>query len=198
MEKIILASASPRRKELLEQIGLAFSVLVPDADESSVTKDIPPDLYVQELALLKAGAAARLLEKDLKKDRIIISADTVVCKDGKILGKPADRDMAYGMLSDLSGNSHTVYTGFCVMRARDGFSVCKSVATTVQFKPLSEDKIWRYINTGEPMDKAGAYGIQGFGAALVERIDGDYCNVVGLPIAALSEVLEQDFGMEIF
>lgn len=198
MEKIILASASPRRKELLDNIGLAFSVLASDVDESKVSKDISPELYVQELALLKAGGTAKLLSGREQRDSLILAADTVVCQDGKILGKPADKDMAFAMLSDLSGRKHAVYTGICVMRASDGFAVCRGVKTEVEFKPLSENKIRRYIDTGEPMDKAGAYGIQGFGATLIARIDGDYFNVVGLPLSTLTEVLEQDFGLEIF
>ena len=198
MEKIILASASPRRKELLDKMGLDFSILAPDVDESKAGKDMPPELYVQELALLKASGAAKLLPSRQQRDSLILAADTVVCQDGKILGKPADADMAFAMLSDLSGRKHAVYTGICVMRTSDGFSVCRGVKTEVEFNPLSEDKIRRYIDTGEPMDKAGAYGIQGFGATLVKRIDGDYFNVVGLPLSALAEVLEQDFGLEIF
>ncbi len=198
MEKIILASASPRRRELLENIGIPFSVLVPNVDESTVSKDVPPKLYVQELALLKAGAAAGLLQSKQKKDGIILAADTIVCQNGDILGKPADEEAAFAMLSALSDQVHTVYTGFCVMRAADGFSVCRGIKTEVKFKKLAADKILRYIHTGEPLDKAGAYGIQGFGATLVERIDGDYFNVVGLPLAALTDVLEQDFGWEIF
>lgn len=198
MEKIILASASPRRKELLGNIGLSFSVLVPDADEDSIPKNIAPPLYVQELALLKASAAAALLPEGGKKDRIIIAADTIVCLDGKILGKPADKAEAEAMLTALSDRVHTVYTGFCVMRAKDAFAVCRSEKTQVRFQALSPEKIRRYIATGEPMDKAGAYGIQGYGATLVSGIDGDYFNVVGLPVAALAAVLEQEFGIEIF
>lgn len=198
MENLILASASPRRKELLEAMGLPFSVLVPDADESVVSKDAPPRLYVQELALLKAGAAVRLLPPKLQAGRLVLAADTIVCLDDGILGKPKDENEAFAMLSSLSGRTHTVYTGFCVMRAADGFSVCRHVCTTVRFRPLSPDLIQRYIHTGEPMDKAGAYGIQGLGAMLVAGIEGDYFNVVGLPVGELASVLEQEFGMEIF
>ena len=198
MENIILASASPRRKELLNQIGLSFSVLVPDTDESVVSKDLAPKLYVQELALLKAAAAAALLPEPEKKTGIIIAADTIVCHNGKILGKPKDTEDAKQMLTALSGPVHTVYTGFCVMRGRDAFSVCRSVETLVQFQRLSPEKIKRYIATNECMDKAGAYGIQGFGATLIDKIDGDYFNVVGLPVSALTDVLETEFGIEIF
>lgn len=197
MDQLILASASPRRKELLEHIGLQFKICVPDVDETQVErKNIPAELYVQELALLKAGAAAGMV--GYKRNTLVIAADTVVFKDQKILGKPQDEAQAKAMLRTLSGAEHAVYTGICVLRASDGFSVCKAVRTVVQFKELTDDKISRYIRTGEPMDKAGAYGIQGYGATLVEGIEGDYFNVVGLPLAALAELLEREFGYEIF
>ena len=196
-EHIILASASPRRRELLSSMGLEYRVVVSDADESAVSAEgVPPDIYVQELALIKAAAAAKQVMKDRKA--VIISADTIVVNGGRILGKPEDAQEAFDMLSSLSGHGHKVYTGCCVMRIRDGKTVCRSVATDVYFKELSEDKIWRYIATGEPADKAGAYGIQGLGGMLVERIDGDYQNVVGLSVSALADTLEKDFDIEIF
>lgn len=195
--RIILASGSPRRKELLEAVGIKFEVIVSDADESSVKSDgVPVNIYVQELALLKAAAAAKIVMKD--KNAVIISADTVVSADGKILGKPNDAEDAFSMLSMLSGRAHEVYSGFCVMRIRDGKTVCRAVKTDVHFKTLSEDKIWRYIATGEPADKAGSYGIQGIGGLLVDKIEGDYQNVVGLSVSALSDVLEEEFNIEIF
>lgn len=196
-EHIILASASPRRRELLSSMGLEYKVVVSDADESAVSAEgVSPDIYVQELALIKAAAAAKQVMKDRKA--VIISADTIVVNGGKILGKPADAQEAFDMLSALSGHGHKVYTGCCVMRIRDGKTVCRSIATDVYFKELSEDKIWRYIVTGEPADKAGAYGIQGLGGMLVERIDGDYQNVVGLSVSALADTLEKDFDIYIF
>ncbi len=195
--RIILASGSPRRKELLEAAGIKFEVIVSDADESSVKSDgVPVNIYVQELALLKAAATAKLVIKD--KNAVIIAADTVVSADGKILGKPDDAEDAFSMLSMLSGRAHEVYSGFCVMRIKDGKTVCKAVKTDVHFKTLSEDKIWRYIATGEPADKAGSYGIQGIGGLLVDKIEGDYQNVVGLSVSALSDVLEEEFNIEIF
>ncbi len=194
-EHFILASASPRRRELLRGMGLDFEVVVSDADESAVdSESIPVDIYVQELALIKAAAVA----KQANKKAIVISADTIVTADGKILGKPSDAEDAFRMLSTLSGRSHEVYTGFCVMRIQDGKTECRAVKTTVYFKELTEEKIWRYIATGEPADKAGAYGIQGLGGLLVEKIDGDYQNVVGLSVSALADVLEQEFEIEIF
>ncbi|MGN0162909.1 MAG: Maf family protein [Candidatus Ornithomonoglobus sp.] len=195
MSEIILASASPRRSELLSNMGLDFKVVVSEADEESVDRDVPPRIYVQELALLKAASTAKKIMDN--KDAVVISADTVVVNNGEILGKPTDAAEAEKMLSDLSGRTHQVYTGFCVLRLSDAYTVCKAVCTDVTFKELSEDKIKRYINSGEPMDKAGAYGIQGLGAMLVDRINGDYFNIVGLPVSALSDILEQDFEFKL-
>ena len=124
---------------------------------------------------------------------LIISADTVVVNDGRILGKPTDESDAFNMLSALSGKTHQVYTGFCVLRTKDAYAVCKHVCTDVTFKKLSDEQIMRYIQSGESMDKAGSYGIQGLGAMLVEKINGDYFNVVGLPVSALSDILETEF-----
>ena len=195
MIDFILASGSPRRKELLELMGLEFKVIVSQADEDSVSKDLKPELYVQELALLKASATAKEVLRN--KNAVIISADTIVTLDGQILGKPKDEDDAVNMLSKLSGREHAVYTGYCVMRISDGKAVCGKVRTKVKFKDLSDDKIRGYINSGEPMDKAGAYGIQGLGSLLIEKIDGDYFNVVGLPISALADTLEDEMDIKI-
>lgn len=195
MSEIILASASPRRKELLKNMGLGFSVVVSDADESAVSEDVPPHIYVQELALMKASAAAKKVLG--KKDALIISADTIVVDEGRILGKPADEHDAFLMLKGLSGKTHSVYTGYCVMSMKNAYTVCGREKTEVEFKTLTDEKIRRYIATGEPMDKAGAYGIQGLGAMLIKGIKGDYFNVVGLPVAALAETLENDFGFRL-
>ena len=192
MDKYILASASPRRRELLEQIGLKFRIFVTDADESKIDKNLPVNLYVEELAMAKAAAAAKVLKNE--KDAIIIAADTVVYFDNRIMGKPKDEKDAFDMLTCLSGNMHEVCTGVCVMRISDGFSAAGCERTEVYFNELSPEKIQRYIDTGEPMDKAGAYGIQGVGALLVEKINGDYFNVVGLPLSKLSKILENEFG----
>lgn len=191
--KFILASASPRRRELLEQVGMEFDVFVTNADESKIDKNLPPELYVAELAMTKAAAAAGALKNE--RDALIISADTVVCLDGKILGKPKNEEDAYLMLSELSGKIHKVYTGICVMRTSDGFAAAGSECTQVHFKKLTHEKKEKYIKSGEPMDKAGAYGIQGKGALLVEKICGDYFNVVGLPLSKLAEMLEKEFGI---
>lgn len=194
MSEIILASASPRRRELMENMGLKFQVIVSDADEESVDSSVPPGIYVQELALLKAAAVAKTIIGN--KDAIVISADTIVVKDGEILGKPQDEDDAKRMLQMLSGSSHNVYTGFCVMRLSDAFTVCKNVSTEVVFRELSDEKTDRYISTGECMDKAGSYAIQGLGAMLISHINGDYFNVVGLPVSELADVLETEFDIK--
>lgn len=194
MKKIILASASPRRREILESMHLKFEVMVSGTDESKIENSLDTGIYVQELALLKAGAVCKQIPS---RDALIIAADTVVSIDGKILGKPRDKEEAFSMLSSLSGRCHSVFTGLCVMRAKDAFSVCKSVETKVYFKKLTDEKIKAYVNTGEPMDKAGAYGIQGLGALLTEKIDGDYFNVVGLPASKLAEILEDEFDFDV-
>ena len=195
MKDFILASASPRRRELMELMGIDFEVLISDADESSVPKDLPIQLYVQELALLKATAIAKYVLQNKKAH--IIAADTVVTLDGKILGKPKNKADAINMLTELSGKTHEVYTGICVMRMSDAKSVCKAVCTRVSFKELTSEKIEAYVKTKEPMDKAGAYGIQGKGSMLIDGIEGDYFNVVGLPVAALSELLEEEFNITV-
>lgn len=195
MKKLILASASPRRKEILKNVGLEFEVLVSDTDEESIkAENLPVPMYVQELALLKASSVAKMKIAD---DSLIISADTVVCADGKILGKPKDDEDAFRMLKMLSGKCHSVFTGVCVMRTKNAFSVCGSVETKVYFKNLSDEQINSYIKSGESKDKAGAYGIQGIGSLLVEKIDGDYFNVVGLPVSKLSEILREEFDFDV-
>lgn len=195
MSEIILASASPRRKELLKNMGLKFTVKVSDADEGSVDSSVPPWIYVQELALLKAAAVAKTVIEN--KEAIIISADTIVVNGDEILGKPQDEADAEAMLLSLSGRAHKVYTGFCVMRLSDAFTVCKNVCTEVVFKDIDREKIKRYIATCEPMDKAGSYAVQGLGAMLIEKINGDYFNVVGLPVSELADVLETEFGFKL-
>ena len=184
MKRIILASASPRRKELLEQIGLTFDVIVSDAPEV-ITKSEPSEV-VEELSLQKAKAVAQKIAAD---GAVVIGADTIVCQDGKIMGKPKDKEDASKMLDRLAGNTHSVFTGVTVIA--DGACVRTfSCETKVRVYPMTQQEIWDYIETGEPMDKAGAYGIQGRFAAWVEAIEGDYNNVVGLPVSALWQVLK--------
>ncbi len=186
---IILASQSPRRRELLEQVGITgFQVISPDVDER-VEPGLSPAEMVEELSLRKARAAA----DKTGPDGLIIAADTVVALDGAVLGKPRDREDAFAMLSALSGREHRVYTGVSVLRGDR--AVTEHEETAVCFRALAPGEIWGYIATGEPMDKAGAYGIQGVGALLVRGIRGDYCNVVGLPVFRLGRMLAR-FGVE--
>ena len=194
MEKIVLASASPRRRELLEQIGIKFDIVVSNEPEDEIDKNLSPENYTSELALMKACNAAKKLTGTKRRNSLIIAADTVVYSDGIILGKPKDKEDAFGILKGLSGKTHEVYTGVCVMRLSDGYAVSESVKTSVVFKNLPDSMIKRYIETGEPMDKAGAYGIQGKGAVLVKEINGDYFNVVGLPVSTLYDMLVSEFG----
>lgn len=194
MEKIILASGSPRRREILHAVGLDFEVAVSDADESSVKPGEDVGIYVQELAMLKASCTAKALRERGERDVLIVAADTVVMSEGKILGKPHDEADARAMLAALSGKTHEVLTGICVFRLRDAFSVCAAERTEVTFRMLSEELIGAYVATGEPLDKAGAYGIQGRGALLCEKINGDYFNVVGLPVSELCRILDEEFG----
>lgn len=186
---IILASQSPRRKELLERMGLkGFKTISPDIDEEAFD-GLPPEELVRKLSSEKALAVSgRVTENDL-----VIAADTVVALDGAILGKPSDDLEAFKMLSTLSGVRHQVHTGVTVCRGTE--KVTEHEVTDVVFRELSSEEIECYIKTGEPMDKAGAYGIQGYGALLVERINGDYYNVMGLPVCRLGGILSR-FGID--
>lgn len=196
--QLVLASGSPRRKEILKGLGLSFEVIVSGADEQSISGEhIAPALYVQELALLKASATQRDVRALEKKRRLILAADTVVCYKGQILGKPKDEEDAFSMLSTLSGQVHEVHTGICLMNADTGFAATDFQTTQVVFDELSDETIKAYIETGEPMDKAGAYGIQGIGTILVKEIRGDYFNVVGLPVRTLNHLLETEFDTNI-
>ncbi|MCR4615457.1 MAG: Maf family protein [Clostridiales bacterium] len=173
--KIILASASPRRRELLSVAGVDFEVHTSDVEEQ-VPEGASPEETVKLLAGQKASAVAERFG-----DCCVIGADTVVVCDGKILGKPRDRAQAYDMLRMLSGKTHCVFTGVCIICR--GKTVSFAEKTEVTFYDLTDDEINAYIATGEPMDKAGAYGIQGRGCVLIKGILGDYFNVVGLPVA---------------
>jgi len=219
--KIVLASNSSRRRELLEMLGLEFTV-IPDTSAEVIDLDLTPEQAVCKLAVKKAVNVSRLVsncdtmqdalllfpesekqdatlpfrvQKNTKQDAqdaIIIAADTVVYLDGKPIEKPMDAADAVDMLQKLSGRRHTVYTGVCVLAG--SIRSFGAEATDVYFRELSHEEILRYVKTGEPMDKAGAYGAQGRGALLVERIDGDFFNVMGLPLARLSDMLKS-FGI---
>lgn len=183
MKKIILASGSPRRRELLTQIGIDFDVVTSNAEEI-ITKTYPQDI-VCELSCLKAKAVYDMLKEPQKDidNSVIIGADTIVYCDGEVLGKPADNDDAYRMIKKISGGVHQVYTGVTFIYKGNVKSF--SEKTDVSVYDMSETEINRYIQTGEAIDKAGAYGIQGAFAAYVKGINGDYNNVVGLPVAKL-------------
>lgn len=185
--RVILASASPRRRELLEQAGISFEILIGSTKES-ITKERPSDI-VEELSHAKALGVASAVDTDA----VIIGADTIVAKDHQILGKPADEEAAKEMLTMLQGDRHQVYTGVTLLVRRDGEWKSKSFheCTEVFMAPMSEQEILEYIATGEPMDKAGSYGIQGRAGVFVERIEGDYYNVVGLPLSRLYRELKK-------
>ena len=195
--RLILASTSPRRRELLGLLGLPFEVVASGFDEDAVSPDAlsPPD-YVTTLARGKALEVAARTEGDA----LIIGADTTVTLDGRYLNKPADAEDARRMLRTLSGRTHQVYTGLCLVPVRDGRvqePVLDHAVTDVTFDTLSEDVIAAYVATGEPLDKAGAYGIQGKALSFIPGIRGDYFNVVGLPLHRLCTLLKP-FGWSVW
>lgn len=200
-KKIILASASPRRRELLAQIGAEFEVRVSDKEE--IYHSSRPEEIVKELALMKAENVAADLAEEMRaagagngelRDIVVIGADTVVVLDGQILGKPKDEEDGADMLSRLQGRAHEVYTGTAILDYDEqGHQsvVNQAVRTEVHVHAMEKAEIRRYIATGEPMDKAGAYGIQGRFAAFIDRIEGDYYNVVGLPVSSVYQELKK-------
>lgn len=191
MQKLILASTSPRRADILKQIGMQFIIRASDLDEEQFDHPIPPTEMVMSLALKKAQKVARSVSEGL-----IIGADTIVVIEGEILGKPASPTEAIAMLSRLNGKEHSVFTGVALLEVPGGRNAISFVETIVQFRSLGSSEIETYVATGEPFDKAGGYGIQGRGAILVEKINGCYFNVVGLPVAKLVTMLK-DFGVSI-
>lgn len=190
MQKFILASQSPRRAELLRQLGLNFDIMPSNIDESVIPK-VKPVAYVKKLASLKAKAVAKQV-----KEGIIISADTMVVLDGKLIGKPKDIADASATIRQLNGKVHLVVSAVCIMDIPTGKTKTTVTTTKVKFRELSEDLITWYIDTGEPLGKAGSYGIQGKGAILIEWINGDYSNVVGLPLVTFAKMLE-DMGIKL-
>lgn len=209
-KRIILGSASPRRRELLEQIGLEFEIVVSDAREHY--KSTRPEDIVRELALMKAEHVAKEVERREKeraeqasipgldtgeahlRNVVILGADTIVVRDGQILGKPSDEEAAFSMLKSLQGRMHQVYTGVAVLNF-DGSGSLRTIShaeeTKVYVHEMTDEEIRRYIAAGESMDKAGAYGVQGRFAAFIDRIEGDYYNVVGLPVAYLYHTVKE-------
>lgn len=190
--KIILASASPRRKELLKQIGMSFKTM-PSIKEEKITKNTPEEI-VEELSYQKAVDICGQLGDSMKEDFVVIGADTIVSIWGEIMGKPADKEDACEMLSKLQGKSHQVYTGVTLAwKYKDTpamfhtFHECSDVTVY----PMTEEEIRSYVNSGEPMDKAGAYAVQGKFAAYIQGICGDYNNIVGLPIGRVYQEMKQ-------
>lgn len=181
-EQVILASSSPRRAELMEALGIPFEVMASGADET-VDPALPPD----QAAIAAACAKARTIQDMTMTQKPIIACDTIVVLDGEIYGKPRSKDDASDMLHKLSGRTHEVVSGVCL--SFQGKQKTFAETTEVTFYPLSDKLIRAYVDTGEPMDKAGGYGIQGKGMVLVDHIDGDYCNVVGLPVARVTREL---------
>ncbi len=190
MKILILASASPRRKELLEQIGLKF-----DVEPSNYAEDIDPALAPHEIAQKISLAKAEVVARH-HQNAIVIAADTFVVCGGKILGKPHTENEAREMLETISGKSHSVITGFSIIDTGNNKKLSQSVETKVYIRKLTLAEIDAYVRSKEPLDKAGAYAIQGLGAVIVEKIEGDYFNVVGLPLSALAEALKE-FGIKI-
>ena len=203
MLKYFLASKSPRRKDLMTQIGIEFEVMISERDEI-ITSTVPEEV-VKELSLQKALEIERMLLKECDGDIftkyskegyegvVIIGADTVVSKDGEIMGKPADEEDAFNMLKKLQGDKHMVSTGVALIVIKEGKKDMISFAedTDVNMFEISDEEIREYIATNEPMDKAGSYGIQGLGAKFISGISGDYNNVVGLPIGSIYQAIRK-------
>jgi septum formation protein len=187
-KKIILASGSPRRKELLEKAGIVFEVMKSEYEED-MTLSLEPKKLAEHLSLGKAEDVAKKITEG-----IIISADTFISYEGKIMGKPHTPERAKEMLLSLSGRSHSVITGFTIIDVESGKNISRAVETLIFFKELTEKEIDVYVATGNPLDKAGAYAIQVIGEKWVEKIEGDFNNVVGLPLNDVLETLK-DFGI---
>ena len=192
--KVILASKSPRRVEILRQVGAEFEIMPADIDETVPAK-MSPMAAVREIAKRKAVFIKQKLENSGENDFFIISADTVVVSGRKIIGKPENENHAYEILKMLSGKTHRVLTGFTLCTKDKIYSSCES--TKVKFRELSDDEIYRYIKSGEPADKAGAYGIQEKGSLFVSGIKGDYFNVMGLPICKINTVAKRNFNIQL-
>lgn len=183
--KAVLASGSPRRREILEMLGVDELIIIPAKGEEHAPENAGPGEIVEALAVAKAGEVAAQVSGDTP----VIAADTIVWFGGRVFGKPHCSEEAVSMLSELSGNWHEVYTGVCVIRGT--VTVTSHEVTRVHFRDMSENEIRAYVATGEPMDKAGAYGAQGRGAVFVDRIEGDFFNVMGLPVCRLGQMLKE-------
>ncbi|RXZ84540.1 septum formation protein Maf [Paenibacillaceae bacterium] len=201
MLQLVLASSSPRRQALIHSLGLKLPIRIvsPEVDEQ-VEADWAPRQIVEQLSLRKARASSRQIAQSGQAageaPSLIVGADTIVVLDGEVMGKPVDEADAKRMLGRLQGRAHEVYSGIACINTGDGREVVASRMTQVWMKPMAADRIARYVASGEPMDKAGSYAIQGIGAALVNRIDGCYFNVVGMSLSLLSELLSE-FQVEV-
>ncbi len=191
---IILASASPRRKEILETLGVPFRVIVSDAEENA-SPELAPSEFVMQTAYAKCEAVKDLQKREgkLRNNTLIIAADTVVVYGGLVIGKPKDEAHAILTLGMLSDSWHSVYSGLAIYYK--GKISCSAARTDVKFRDISEKEIHAYVESGEPMGKAGSYAIQMRGAAFVERIEGEFNNVVGLPVAEMLSLLRREFGL---
>ncbi|MFC3798342.1 Maf family protein [Cohnella sp. GCM10012308] len=190
---LVLASTSPRRQQLIGLLGLPVEIMPSHADEDT-PEGWSPARIVEALSHRKASTV--LDRASQTPGAIVVGSDTIVVLDGDVLGKPKDREDAVSMLTRLAGRGHEVYTGLCCIEAASGRAVVSHSVTRVFMRALSEDQIGRYVDSGEPMDKAGAYGIQEIGAMLVERIEGDFFTVVGLPVSMLAAQLGE-FGLQL-
>jgi septum formation protein len=191
--RIILASKSPRRKEILENLGLQFEIIVADADEDCNLKD--PSELVMTIATRKGRAVLESLDENAKSDTLLIACDTLVYACGEFLGKPRDDADAVRMLGMLSDDSHEVVSGLYLYY--NGKEICRAESTKVFFDKMTENDIRKYIESGEPRDKAGAYAIQGKASAYINGIEGDYFNVVGLPAHLLVKTVKEEFGIDL-
>lgn len=190
--KVILASGSPRRKELFEKFGLEMKILTSNISEK-VSLNETPEQVCMSLALQKC---LDVLGK-VNEESLVIAADTIVVYNNKILGKPVSREDAFNMIKILSNNTHYVFTGLAIIKKFSNDKIIDFVKTKVKFRYLTDDKINKYLDTNEYLDKAGAYGIQGFGSVLIESIEGSYSNVVGLPLTRLDKLLEKHFNLSL-
>lgn len=186
MKTLVLASASPRRQELIQTFGIPVRIIVSDVDESTPS-DWHPQQVVEQLAMRKAQAVLG----DIRDHEIVVGSDTIVVLNDVILGKPKDEAEAIRMISALQGTTHFVYSGIACIDKASGRAIVDYRRTAITMAPLSDEQVRRYVATGEPMDKAGAYGIQGKASAFITDMQGDYFSVVGLPISALANLLQQ-------
>lgn len=192
MDKIILASSSPRREEMLNKYKLNPIIFPSEIDEKIIQGESPI-----QIAMALAFEKCFWVSNHFKNSEVIIGADTIVVLEGNIIGKPKNEEDAFNILKTLSGKIHSVITGVCIIKANSNIKIIDYETTEVEFRNLSDDQIIRYINTKEPLDKAGAYGIQGYGQILVKKIDGCYSNVVGLPLGKLDYLLNKFFNIKI-